>query len=127
MKFTAPIAIPTPNTMPARRRLLPPSPNANVTPPTTIDTRLRPRAMGPVKLVISTVTAFSHGDWAWLAAGTSTIAPSASRVQIVEKEYERTLLGEILQKRAQLEEHAFLVAAGSLVRAPLNSAPALAS
>jgi hypothetical protein len=47
----------------AREQALdPPSPNANVTPPTTIDTRLNPRAIGPVKLVIKTLTAFSQGE-----------------------------------------------------------------
>ncbi len=64
MKLTAPMAMPTPNTIPASRRFEPPSPNANVTPPTTMDTRLKPRAIGPVKLTISTLTAFSHGE-AW--------------------------------------------------------------
>src|SRR5437773_12579459 len=78
MKLTAPIAIPTPKTMPASRRLEPPSPKANVTPPTTIETRLRPRAIGPVKLVMSTLTAFSHGEaCAKLHAGTRTIAANA--------------------------------------------------
>ena len=62
MKLTAPMAIPTPNTMPAIIRLLWPSPYANAKPPTTIATRLRPRAMGPVKAARSTSTAFSQGD-----------------------------------------------------------------
>src|SRR5580704_14152653 len=79
MKLTAPMAIPTPNTMPASSRLDPPSPNANVTPPTTIETRLRPRAIGPVKLVIKTLTAFSHGEaCAYVAVGISTRVATAN-------------------------------------------------
>src|SRR6266446_3007757 len=36
MKFTAPIAMPTPNTIPASMRLESPSPKLNIKPPTTI-------------------------------------------------------------------------------------------
>src|SRR5216683_2098195 len=60
-KFTAAIAIPMPKTIPANIRLFPPSPKANIKPPTTIATRLKPFAIGPVKPVWSCWTAFSHG------------------------------------------------------------------
>ena len=42
MKLTAPMAMPTPNTMPASSRFDPPSPNANVTPPMTMDDQAQP-------------------------------------------------------------------------------------
>jgi superfamily II DNA or RNA helicase len=53
---------------------------ANVMPPTTMAMRLRPRAMGPVKLAVRTPTALSHGEppWAKLAVGSRTRAATAS-------------------------------------------------
>src|SRR5262249_24113479 len=60
-KLTAAIAMPMPKTIPANMRLLPPSPKANIKPPTTIATRLRPLAIGPVKAFCSCCTAFSQG------------------------------------------------------------------
>jgi hypothetical protein len=62
-KFTAAIAIPTPNRTPARFRFEPPSPNANVSPATTIATKLNPRAIVLVNAVCNTFTAFSHGEF----------------------------------------------------------------
>ena len=61
MKFTAPTAMPMPKTMPAKTRFDWPSPKANINPPTTIATRLSPVAIGPVKAVLRTLTALSHG------------------------------------------------------------------
>src|SRR5260221_3712776 len=81
-KFTAPIAIPTPNTIPASIRFDSPSPNANMSPPTTIATRLRPRAIGPVKAVCKTATAFSHGDM--------TVSPFVEKRQRVAFTRDRT-------------------------------------
>ena len=43
--------------IPASADLLPPSPNANISPPTTIDTSARPRAIGPVNAVDKFATA----------------------------------------------------------------------
>src|SRR5579863_2702578 len=62
MKLTAPMAIPTPKTMPASVRFDSPSPNANMRPPTTMATRLSPRAIVPVNAVWRTLTAFSQGE-----------------------------------------------------------------
>ena len=62
MKFTAPMAMPTPKTMPASIRLLWPSPYANISPPTTIATSESPVAMVPVKAVLKTLTALSQGS-----------------------------------------------------------------
>jgi hypothetical protein len=84
-KLTAPIAIPTPKRIPAINRFEAPSPKANVSPPTTIATRAKPRAMVVVNAVISTFTAFSQGEApvAWANAGaaskklTATIATKA--------------------------------------------------
>src|SRR5438105_644997 len=59
MKLTAPMAMPTPKTMPAMRRLEPPSPKAKEMPPTTMAIRLRALEMVLVKLSFNTVTAFS--------------------------------------------------------------------
>src|SRR5438128_1295578 len=61
MKLTAVTAMPTPKTIPAIRRLEPPSPKAKARPPTTIAMRLRALAIVVVKLVRNTVTAFSQG------------------------------------------------------------------
>src|SRR5882757_8350838 len=75
INVTAPTAMPTPNTIPARARLESPSPKANNRPPTTIATRLSPLAIAPVKAVRSVFTAFSHGDaCANASRGTNTIA-----------------------------------------------------
>ena len=41
--------------IPARAFLLPPSPKANISPPTTTAIKLSPRAMGPVKASCNTV------------------------------------------------------------------------
>src|SRR5579864_2046629 len=60
-KLTAAIAMPMPKTIPANMRLFPPSPKANIKPPTTMATRLRPFAIGPVKAFCSCCTAFSQG------------------------------------------------------------------
>lgn len=49
-------------TMPAKVRLPPPSPKANVKPPTTIATSARPLAMVPVNACCRTFTAFSQGE-----------------------------------------------------------------
>src|SRR5712691_4406741 len=49
MKLTAPIAMPMPKTIPASILFDSPSPKANMRPPTTMATRLKPRAIGPVK------------------------------------------------------------------------------
>ena len=65
MKLTAPIAMPTPNTMPASMRFDWPSPKANIRPPTTMATSARPRAMGPVNAVCNTL----HGVVPWVALG----------------------------------------------------------
>src|SRR5882724_1155603 len=61
-KFTARTAMPSPNTMPAKVRFPPPSPNANVRPPTTMATKAKPFAMGPVNACCKTLTAFSQGE-----------------------------------------------------------------
>ena len=71
MNVTAEIAMPTPNSTPAIMRLESPSPNAKVRPAITIETSERPLAIGPVKALIKTSTAFSHGDCA--KAGTAKI------------------------------------------------------
>src|SRR6266508_2876196 len=78
MKLTAPIAIPTPKTMPASIRLDSPSPKANMSPPTTMATRLKPRAIGPVKAVLRTSTAFSHGDAAYTGAAPARMASTTA-------------------------------------------------
>src|SRR5487761_1757162 len=68
MKLTAAMAMPTPNSTPARIRFDPPSPKAKVKPATTMETSDRPRAMVVVNACIKTLTAFSQGeppaDWA---------------------------------------------------------------
>src|ERR1700733_12174051 len=56
-KLTPPMAIPTPKMIPANMRLDSPSPNANISPPTTMAIRLNPFAIGPVKDACSTLTA----------------------------------------------------------------------
>ena len=43
MKLAAPMAMPNPKTIPARAFLLPPSPKANMSPPTTMAIKLNPR------------------------------------------------------------------------------------
>src|SRR6267142_5885844 len=62
-KFTAAMAIPTPNRTPARILLDPPSPNANVSPATTMATSESPRAIVLVNACCRTLTAFSHGEF----------------------------------------------------------------
>lgn len=62
MKLTAAMAIPTPNSTPARIRFDPPSPKAKVKPATTMDTSERPRAIVVVNACINTLTAFSQGE-----------------------------------------------------------------
>ena len=47
--------------IPASVRLLPPSPNANISPPTTIAISDSPRAIGPVNYAWSSFTASTHG------------------------------------------------------------------
>jgi hypothetical protein len=69
MKLTAPTAIPIPKTIPASIRLESPSPKANMSPPTTIATKLKPLAIGPMKAVRKTSTAFSQGEAASAAIG----------------------------------------------------------
>src|SRR5882762_1936448 len=75
------MAMPTPKRTPARIRFEPPSPNANVSPATTIATSERPRAMVLVKACCKTFTAFSHGEFPACAkagearAKLTTIAP----------------------------------------------------
>src|SRR5579871_2000858 len=78
-KFTAAIAIPTPNSTPARTRFEPPSPKAKVRPDTTIATRDNPRAMVLVNAVSKTLTAFSQGELpVWANAGAARINPVAA-------------------------------------------------
>src|SRR6185437_3037129 len=78
-KLTAAIAMPTPNSTPARTRFEPPSPKANVRPDTTIATRDSPRAMVLVNAVSKTLTAFSQGELpAWANAGAARINPVAA-------------------------------------------------
>src|SRR5260370_34373480 len=62
MNDTAPIAMPTPKTIPASMRLESPSPKANMSPPTTMATRLKPLAIGLVRAACRTLTAFYHGE-----------------------------------------------------------------
>src|ERR1700730_18276447 len=57
------MAMPTPKSTPARIRFDPPSPNANVSPATTMATSERPRAIVLVKACCRTFTAFSHGEF----------------------------------------------------------------
>src|SRR5258708_38002279 len=57
------MAMPTPKSTPARIRFDPPSPNANVSPATTIATSERPRAIVLVKACCRTFTAFSQGEF----------------------------------------------------------------
>src|SRR5580700_5467469 len=77
-KFTAAMAIPTPNSTPASTRFEPPSPKANVRPATTMATSERPRAMVLVNAVMRTLTAFSQGELpapcAYAGAATSSPA-----------------------------------------------------
>src|ERR1700733_16323607 len=94
-KFTAAIAIPTPNNTPASTRFEPPSPNANVSPETTIATSESPRAIVLVKAVISTLTAFSHGELPWAKAGiasksTKQIAINGERGEKLARQLRRT-------------------------------------
>src|SRR6185437_12742158 len=78
-KFTAAIAMPTPNNTPARTRFEPPSPKAKVRPDTTIATSDSPRAMVLVNAVSKTLTAFSQGELpAWANAGAARINPVAA-------------------------------------------------
>jgi hypothetical protein len=55
-------ALPTPKMTPAIVRFAPPSPNANINPPTTIATSAKPVAIGPVKAASRTCTACVQGD-----------------------------------------------------------------
>src|SRR5260370_33565965 len=80
MKLTAPIAMPTPKTMPASIRLDSPSPKANMSPPTTIATRLKPRAMGPVNADWRTLTAVSQGESAWAGTANRTVPRTATAI-----------------------------------------------
>src|SRR6185437_15759196 len=93
MKFTAPTAIPTPKMTPASVRLAPPSPKANIKPPTTIATRASPVAIGPVKAVCSTCTACVHGE---LPAAWANAEPVATRQETSANEMRRKL-GERLK------------------------------
>src|SRR5262245_26496849 len=75
MKLAAPTAMPTPKMIPASIRFEPPpSSNAKAMPPTTIATRLSPRAMGPVIVITKALTAASHGDTAARAGDGQTSA-----------------------------------------------------
>src|SRR5215467_14824594 len=62
MKLTAATAMPTPKRTPASTRFEPPSPNANVSPETTMATRESPRAIVLVNACCNTPTAFSQGE-----------------------------------------------------------------
>src|SRR6185437_5804609 len=75
-KLTAAMAMPTPNSTPARIRFDPPSPKAKVKPATTMETSERPRAMVVVNACIKTLTAFSHGEppAAWANAADAEIS-----------------------------------------------------
>src|SRR6516165_5876764 len=70
------MAMPTPNSTPARIRFDPPSPKANVKPATTIDTSDSPRALVVVNACIKTLTAFSQGEppAAWANAADAKIS-----------------------------------------------------
>ena len=48
--------------MPAMARFDPPSPKANISPPITMEIKLRPRAMGPVNWVVNSLTTFTQGE-----------------------------------------------------------------
>src|ERR1700688_2573488 len=56
------MAMPTPKSTPASTRFEPPSPNAKVSPATTMETSERPRAIVVVNACIKTLTAFSQGE-----------------------------------------------------------------
>src|SRR5437773_661420 len=77
MKFTAAMAMPTPNRTPARTRFEPPSPNAKVKPASTIATRERPRAMVLVNACMRTLTAFSQGEPVCANPGAARIKAAA--------------------------------------------------
>src|SRR5277367_3232582 len=90
-KFTAAIAIPTPNRTPASTRFEPPSPNAKVRPATTMATSERPRAMVLVKACCRTLTAFSQGEAPWAKPGAaSASAAREARVTRTENQQRRT-------------------------------------
>jgi hypothetical protein len=90
MKVTAPIAMPTPKRIPANMRLWPPeSSKAQTRPPTTIATRLNPRAMVVVIEVCRAFTACSHGDCAKAGIATNksdaAVGDSARQGLVLEK------------------------------------------
>src|SRR5580658_10134077 len=90
-KFTAAIAMPTPNSTPASTRFEPPSPKANVRPATTMATSERPRAMVLVNAVMRTLTAFSHGELppcanAGAARNRATVEARTARVERSQRE-----------------------------------------
>src|SRR5580658_2087986 len=98
-KFTAAMAMPTPNSTPASTRFEPPSPKANVRPATTIATSERPRAMVLVNAVIRTLTAFSQGEAPCANAGA---AKSSVKLKATRGERTRAL-------RTYLRRNSFIV------------------
>lgn len=90
------MAIPTPKRIPAINRFEAPSPKANVSPPTTIATRAKPRAMVVVNAVINTFTAFSQGEapaaWAYAgAASTRLMATMATKARFLRSQLRQIL------------------------------------
>jgi len=74
--------MPTPKITPGKVRLAAPSPKANISPPTTIDTSAKPVAIGPVKAVCNACTACVQGevvDWANTSSASTMQAANVSK------------------------------------------------
>src|ERR1700730_1259917 len=95
-KFTAAIAIPTPKSTPARMRFEPPSPNANVSPPTTIATSDSPRAIVLVNASCKTLTAFSQGEFPCAKAGAARNNPATTMHAWRETSFSRIAFRQIV-------------------------------
>ena len=93
-KLTAAMAMPTPNRTPAMILFEPPSPKANVSPATTIETSERPRAIVVVNACIKTLTAFSQGDApvAWANAAVAKISDKENATDAGRSQRETNLL-----------------------------------
>src|ERR1700730_2045968 len=105
-KFPAAMAMPTPKSTPASTRFEPPSPNAKVSPDTTMATSESPRAMVVVKACCSTLAAFSQGELACARAvdTTSSVAGSAINARTGTARPNRENFTDICASRIQQQE-----------------------